>query len=329
MKFSVVIPIYNVEEYLHECVDSILGQDYSNFEVVLVDDGSPDKCPEICDEYATKDRRVVVVHKENGGLSDARNAGIKRATGDYICFLDSDDYWDDFSVLSKLEKVIKIHQVDGVQYYHKWFKQKENSFVPFKIRNMSKLNGLDSSEIIRIAVSQGNLSISACSMAISRKFIIDNNLYFEKGIKTEDLEWSIRLFECMPKWSYLDDMFYVYRMDREGSITRTVDYKHLCDYCYILEKSVQLVENDDNEIKEALMSYLMYHVLIACALTYRKNISQTQRKEILSRLQKICKNRITKYSLDRRVSLASKIYKVAGFSVMANAMGFYLNHRKK
>ncbi len=329
MKISVVIPIYNVEKYLTECVESVLVQDYDNFEVVLVDDGSPDSCPVICDEYARKDNRVIVVHKENGGLSDARNAGIKIATGDYICFLDSDDYWDDSLVLSKLVDIIKTYHVDGVQFYHKWFKQKENAFIPVKSRNMSRLNGLDTAEIIKTAVSGSDLSISACSMAISRKFIIDNNLYFEKGIKTEDLEWSMRLFECKPKWAYLDDMFYVYRMDREDSITGTVDFKHLCNYCYILEKSVDLVENGSEDIKDALMSYLMYHSLIACALCYRVKLSPTQRKELLDRLKKICKGRINVYCIDPKVNLAKKIYNLFGFSIMSQAVGFYLNHRKK
>ena len=89
---SVVVPIYNVEEYLLECVDSIISQSYVNLEIILVDDGSPDNCPALCDEYAKKDKRVQVIHKKNGGLSDARNAGIEKATGKYICFIDSDDY---------------------------------------------------------------------------------------------------------------------------------------------------------------------------------------------------------------------------------------------
>lgn len=89
---SVIIPVYNVEKYLVECVESVLNQTYKNLEIILVDDGSPDRCPEMCDEYARKDSRVKVIHKKNGGLSDARNAGIDVATGEYISFVDSDDY---------------------------------------------------------------------------------------------------------------------------------------------------------------------------------------------------------------------------------------------
>ncbi len=89
---SVILPIYKVEEYLDRCVNSLLSQSYSNLEIILVDDGSPDRCPHLCDEWAKKDGRIHVVHKKNGGLSDARNAGYAVATGDLISFIDSDDW---------------------------------------------------------------------------------------------------------------------------------------------------------------------------------------------------------------------------------------------
>ena len=93
-KISIIIPIYNVEQYLNKCIESVVNQSYRNLEIILVDDGSPDGCPSICDEWAKKDNRIKVIHKENGGLSDARNYGIEASTGDYLMFLDSDDYID-------------------------------------------------------------------------------------------------------------------------------------------------------------------------------------------------------------------------------------------
>ena len=91
---SVVVPIYNVSKYLPKCIESILHSTYKNLEVILVDDGSTDECPTICDDYAKKDSRIKVIHKKNGGLSDARNKGLDIATGEYISFIDSDDYID-------------------------------------------------------------------------------------------------------------------------------------------------------------------------------------------------------------------------------------------
>ena len=94
-KISVIVPIYKVENYLNRCVESIRKQTYRNLEIILVDDGSPDACGEMCDRYAQEDSRIRVIHKENGGLSDARNAGIEVPAGEYIAFIDSDDWIDD------------------------------------------------------------------------------------------------------------------------------------------------------------------------------------------------------------------------------------------
>ena len=107
---------------LAECVDSVLGQNYPNFEVILVDDGSPDRCGTICDEYARRDNRVKVIHKENGGLSDARNAGLAVASGDYVLFLDSDDYWKDSGVLGRLAERISLTNADLLNFsYRKYY----------------------------------------------------------------------------------------------------------------------------------------------------------------------------------------------------------------
>ena len=94
VKISVIVPVYNVEKYLEKCVESILNQSLKDIEIILVDDGSPDNCPQICDEYATKDSRVKVCHKQNGGLSSARNEGLKHVSGEYYMFVDSDDWLD-------------------------------------------------------------------------------------------------------------------------------------------------------------------------------------------------------------------------------------------
>ena len=108
---SVIVPVYKVEPWLHQCVDSILAQTFRDFELILVDDGSPDNCPAICDAYAQKDSRVKVIHKENGGLSSARNAGLDAAQGEYIAFIDSDD-WVSAEYLAQLLHAVQMHGAD-------------------------------------------------------------------------------------------------------------------------------------------------------------------------------------------------------------------------
>ena len=107
-KVSIIIPIYKVEKYLDECVNSVVKQTYNDLEIILVDDGSPDACPSMCDEWEIIDDRIKVIHKENGGLSDARNAGIKVMTGDYVLFVDSDDYLAS-NMVEELLKKAKQH----------------------------------------------------------------------------------------------------------------------------------------------------------------------------------------------------------------------------
>ena len=110
---SVIIPVYKVEEYLDKCVESAVNQTYKNLEIILVDDGSPDNCPKMCDDWAKKDKRIKVIHKENGGLSDARNFGIEKATGEFYIFLDSDDKMD-LEEIEILYSTLKKHDADVV-----------------------------------------------------------------------------------------------------------------------------------------------------------------------------------------------------------------------
>ena len=111
---SVVLPIYNVEKYLSRCLESVVNQSYRKLEIILVDDESPDKCPEICDKWAAKDSRIKVIHKKNGGLGHARNTGIENATGEYICFVDSDDYIASDTIEKAYEAVKKENADIGI-----------------------------------------------------------------------------------------------------------------------------------------------------------------------------------------------------------------------
>ena len=116
MKLSIVIPVYRVEDTLNRCVESVLSQTIDDMEVILVDDGSPDRCPQLCDEWARKDERISVIHKENGGLSDARNAGIRKATGDYLTFVDSDDYVEAGTYEALLQLLAQHPEYDLLEY---------------------------------------------------------------------------------------------------------------------------------------------------------------------------------------------------------------------
>lgn len=329
MRFSIIVPIYKVEEFLEVCVDSLLAQEYPDFEVILVDDGSPDGCPQICDAYKEKDGRVKVVHKENGGLSDARNAGIREATGDYLMFVDSDDFLSGPEVLSTIANVIAQTGATIIQYGRQNYLNQDRHFVPPRKRDLARLNGQSGQEALRELVKLDELMISACSIAISAAFLREHQGYFTKNIKSEDLEWAIRLYVHNPQWAFCDEHFYIYRMQRTGSITLSIDYRHLCDYCWIIDKNIKLIEQQAGENTEALMSYMMYHVLIGCALCYRVELSKQQKKEILGKLKQFCKGRMNRYAMGKKTQMGSLCYRIGGFRFMARVVGFYLNSRRR
>ncbi len=329
MKFSVIIPVYKFPDYLPQCVDSVLKQEFTDFELILVDDGSPDNCGEICDEYAKKDSRVVVIHKENGGAADARNCGIREAKGEYLCFLDGDDYWVDERILTKINEKIKEKKVDIVQLGYTFYYQLQDKYGGGMVAQDRDYLSLTDAEILLKLVQDGTLNPSAWGMCLSREFVCDNGLYFVRGRIIEDIGWMINMMSLSPRITVVADKVYVYRKERMGSVTATMGNKHLADHCDVIEKSIQLLEGIENDVKYPLMNYLMYQTLICIALTCRKRVRLTklEKKELRNRLKIICQKNIKKYKEDRRVKLAVKIYSIFGFGVMVKILGYYLNHR--
>ena len=173
-KISVIVPIYNVEKYLNRCVDSIINQTYKNLEIILVDDGSPDNCGKICDEYAKKDNRIKVVHKENGGVSSARNVGLNIATGDYIGFVDGDDWIDLYMYEKLLYNSIKYNSditcCNAITYLN-------NKFIPSDYDKNVKVFSVE--EFIK-KLMLGDCQRSVWSMLYSKKIIKDT--FFNENI---------------------------------------------------------------------------------------------------------------------------------------------------
>ena len=207
---SIIIPIYNVEPYLRRCVDSLLQQTYEDFELILVDDGSPDNCGAICDEYATLDSRVRVIHKPNGGLSDARNAGMEIAQGAYIAFVDSDD-WVTPDYLERMHTVLletgsdicecDVLRTDG-----------EAKIPPVEKRIHESYDTADSmSELIR----DGIFHQYVWNKLYRREVISD--ILFPNGKTNEDEFWTYRVFGNAKKIAKISDILYLY-FQRPGSI---------------------------------------------------------------------------------------------------------------
>lgn len=221
---SIIIPVYNVEKYLNDCIDSVLAQTLQDIEIILIDDGSTDNCGNICDAYAIKDKRIIVIHKQNGGLSSARNMGIKNATGMYLFFLDSDDILLDDNTLEKIWEAI-IHCMPEVACFLIQKTSEESVLLNDKYQkfaNTSKIfNGM---EIIEEHIFDLRIITMAQNKICRRDFCIDNNLFFCEDLYHEDDEWIPRLLVVAKKIIFINIYAYGYRQ-RENSITTNMDEK--------------------------------------------------------------------------------------------------------
>ena len=220
--FSIIVPIYNVERYLEQCIESVLAQDYQNYELILVDDGSPDNSIDICVKFAKQYPNIIFIRKINGGLSDARNAGIKLARGKYLMFLDSDDYWDGTTILSDLQKIITENNPDVIFNYLK-------SVYPDKIVNhyikRDKLTG-SFQEDFQDLYQDGIYLGFAWTKVIKKEIILKNHLLFIKGRNFEDIPWSFSLVKHIKDYAIYQNCFYMYRRERKGSISSVVTAKN-------------------------------------------------------------------------------------------------------
>ena len=173
-KISIVVPIYNVEQYINKCVTSLITQTYSNIEIILVDDGSPDDSPKIIDELSKKDNRIIVIHKKNGGVSSARNVGIEASTGEYILFVDGDDYVDNDFVQYFYDLINKSVDIDiGINYSKYSISDKKNGNDDIKVR--------DSKQII-VDLYAERLNVAVWNKIYRKSFLDRYNIRFDESI---------------------------------------------------------------------------------------------------------------------------------------------------
>lgn len=255
MKISIIIPIYRVEAYLGECIDSVLSQDYADFEVILVDDGSPDRCGAICDGYAARDPRVQVIHKENGGLSDARNAGLARAAGEYVLFLDSDDYWNDSGVLSRLADRVSLTGAELLNFSYQKFFEDTGVTEPYFSVTEAMPHPLELPRQLSWLTERGLYIASACNKMIRRSLL--EGLSFRRGVFSEDIEWCAKLLMRANSVDFVPEAFYCYRQ-RGGSIRHSIRDKNCRDLADAILACLRLSESADDAHREALCRYTAF-----------------------------------------------------------------------
>lgn len=254
---SVVIPIYLVADYLPTCIESVLKQTYSEKEIILVDDGSPDSSPEICDEYAALYPNIKVIHKKNGGLSDARNVGIETATGEYVLFLDGDDYWDDVNALDKLIQRVTLTNADVLNFSFMKYYEDTGEKSPYFHDVLHMPLYLQKKKEQLDYLAEKNLYLSSACTKMIRRELFNDNLQFEVGVYSEDVEWSARLIQTAKSMDFICSNFYCYRQ-RKDSISHTINDKKSKDLCNHIIKCIELANTASEENKRLMLQYAAY-----------------------------------------------------------------------
>ena len=298
MRFSVIVPAYNVQDYIVSCIDSILKQSFKDYEIVLVNDGSTDATFEHCEELSEKNGCIKLVNKENGGLSSARNVAINQAEGDYLLFLDGDDFWRDDDFLENLNCIIETSSPDTIifpySYYYAKDRIKEYQF------NLSEISSSSNnfSDNLYSLIDNGIWYPSACNKCIRRDIVAINNISFPLNMTSEDVKWCFELSQHIASYYIYNQGVYMYRQNREGSISYKLKMKNLED----LFLNIENVLSGSKKIRDADYLYLSHYYLEA--IPYVKPfLKNPDVKRMLSKYKWL-----SKYSKNTRNSKKRIIY---------------------
>lgn len=283
---SIVIPVYNVEKYLGRCMDSIINQTYKNLEIIMVDDGSTDSCPQMCENYSKQDNRIRVIHKKNGGLSSARNAGIDIAIGDFLMFVDSDDYISNITC----EKVVECisDEVDVVSFLFK--RIYDDTSRNEQIKENGEIRRFQGKEIFKNYINRTDFTHMVCDKAF-RRFLF-KDVRFIEGRLAEDMAICYQLIGKARRAFSIDEVFYFYYM-RNNSIMGSGSLKLFLDaykgeseaYRYGQNKFPEFKkENDTRFLNQSMKTYLKLIKI------HGNSVKSEDLKRILNNIQRIDKS---------------------------------------
>ena len=323
LKISFIVPVYKVEEYLKECIDSLIDQDYENKEIVLVDDGSPDGSPAICDAYSEQYDFIKTIHKENGGLSDARNTGLTHATGDYILFVDSDDFIEKNS-LSKIVETVTESQADVVFLEAKKYLPDGTTIPLGDGITKEGVHNKSYEDALRFISSCPKYPASAWSKMMKKSLFDDKgDLNFEKGLLSEDLDWCLKLLLKAKSFDYYGGNYYYYRQGRSGSITNSRGLKHFQDILFILKKWLAVSEKSADCERHLILSELAYEYPIVTAMFSR--LSKADKKKYKIEMKTM--SWLLGYRKGFKYKIMNLIYKIFGIDFLGFLLKTYLKVR--
>jgi len=319
MKFSIIVPIYNVEKYLRECIDSILLSDHHDLEIILVDDGSTDESPQICDEYAAKYNRVNVIHTANSGPSAARNIGLKSATGEYVLFVDSDD-WIDASAINVIAKLVKnsVCEIDlmfleAMKVYGKDVKRPlGDDYIA------ERINGREKADVMAHLSSLPKFPGSACNKLFRREFLIKNNIYFREGIYNEDIDLMITALTVARRFAYCPQPYYFYRQNRPGSRSGLPNEKSFVDLLDIIQRYGDK-KTSVHQYQPQINAFLAYEYVVALFLF--AFLPKDARRKHIKQMRSL--RWVLRFGRSRKTKLVRIACAVLGIFCTARVLRFY------
>ncbi len=279
IKYSIVVPMYNVEKYIEKCILSIINQTYNNFELLIVNDGSTDSSADIINNI--KDKRIKVLNKKNGGLSDARNYGVKYSTGDYIWFVDGDDYIKEDS-LEIINKKLSNEKCDLLIF--KYYRVKDNK----EFKNKELYYGFHDKRKILLC----SKSPIACAKIFSREFYLKNKFEFKKGVYYEDLEIVPYIMSLTDKICYIDDYLYYYVIRNNSIMNNNIFNIKKDDKFYVIDSLFSRFKNNNTyeKYKDELEYLALFHfisVTLGEILVFNRKIYLPRCNRIISALNDI------------------------------------------
>lgn len=326
-KLSFIVPVYNVEAYLPQCLDSILSQSTPDCETILVDDGTRDASDVICDEYSHRYSNVKVIHKANGGLSSARNAGMALAEGEYVCFIDSDDYIEAGAV-QKLLQWIDANEADIC------FLQTTKVFPDGSTQPMGEelepamIRGKSGAEVLEFLASRPKFPGSAWAKLFRRAFLEENGLQFPGDRRlSEDLMYCLDAFLKAERFDVLDAPFYCYRQGRAGSITNSINARYYFDTALFVTETAERFSRDQKALDPAgscALAFAAYeYSILLWQLVFLEGAEAEKAHAFLKEYRWVLK-----YGRSSKTKLVKAVASLLGIRTAARALNVYMNSRK-
>lgn len=322
-KVSIIIPVYNSKQYLPACVESIVTQSWREIEVILVDDGSADDCAALCDELAEKDARIIVIHQKNGGTSAARNTGLDHASGDYITFVDNDDYWSRTDALECVMKGLEESDADMMLFDSIiYWADTDKTVVPTSRCKREEIVKKTPAEAIS-HFTEANVFSAYCvwGKLIRATIIREHQLRFPIGMRNEDIDFCADLFRLCKSYDWYEDAFYVYRKGHTGAQTKqSITYQMLSDLKTVLLRQLERAKTLPTDHQKALRSYLSFPY--AVWMGQSKLVKDERVKKDLPEMKQY--RDLLRESNHPNVRLVYRVSRLLGFGGASRLLAIYL-----